>query len=202
MTNATGIRPFLLIPPGAVMRAALLACGALLLPASTHASDPLTADPSRRHGNHIRAHANWCGVHLLRREYRLAIEDCDEALADNPTDSGSYSNRGIAYLQLGQNDNAIADFQAAQRLDPSDPVVLYNLAGAYVNIGAYRSAISCYTEVIRLQPGHAFAYNNRGRAYELAGDRNYAIADYRRAMAFSPELSHVIQRNLERLQTP
>ena len=155
--------------------------------------------PSVRHSNHVGGHATWCALHFVRREYRLAIEDCDEALTENPTDADTYSNRGGAYLMISEPDRAMQDFETAIRLKPDDVLLHYNLAGALMQKGEHAKAVAAYTEAIRLDPGLAPAYNNRGYALELLGERERAITDYHRALELAPALSTPIRKNLRRL---
>jgi tetratricopeptide (TPR) repeat protein len=41
---------------------------------------------------HLGVEATWCGLHLTRREYGRAIEDCGKALVRDPNDANAYSN--------------------------------------------------------------------------------------------------------------
>jgi tetratricopeptide (TPR) repeat protein len=180
-----------------------LALGVLLIGSATaevrngSAAAPRVGAPLRH--KHVGGHAKWCALHFLEREYRLGIEDCDEALVEDPTDADSYSNRGGAYLMINEPDRAILDFETAIRLKPGDVLLHYNLAGARMQKREYEKALASYSEAIRLNPGLGPAYNNRGYALELLGQREKAIADYRRALELAPALSDAIRKNLRRL---
>ena len=50
-------------------------------------------------------------------------EDFDRAIALDPTDAGSYYERGMARTGLGQYRQAVEDFDQAMRLSPSHPGV-------------------------------------------------------------------------------
>lgn len=161
------------------------------------AAAPRVGAPLRH--DHVGGHAMWCALHFVKREYRQAIEDCDEALVEDPMDADSYSNRGGAYVMINEPDRAIMDFETAIRLKPGDVLLHYNLAGAQMRKGEHAKALSSYNEAIRLNPGLGPAYNNRGYALELLGEREKAIVDYRRALELAPALSDAIRKNLRRL---
>ena len=49
-------------------------------------------------------------------------EKVDKAIELNPSDAGTYANRGVAYTGLGQFDIAFEDFDKAVELDPNLPL--------------------------------------------------------------------------------
>ena len=153
---------------------------------------------ARNHSAHVGGHAAWCARHVVRREYRQAIEDCDEALSQDPLDADALSNRGAAYLMIAEVDRAIADVEAALRVNSSDATLHYNRALLHIKKGEYAEAVAEYTETIRLSPRHVFAYNNRGIALEFLGERDRAIADYRKVLELAPTLG-ITRQNLRRL---
>ncbi len=61
-----------------------------------------------------------CGLaHVFLKEYQLAIDACDHALALSPGLGCAYDNRGRAYLGLDHLQQARADFARAWELDPT-----------------------------------------------------------------------------------
>lgn len=141
------------------------------------------------HARHTGVHATWCALHLVTREYAEAIEDCDQAIAQNPSDADAYSNRSAAYLMLDDLDRATADLEVAIRLDPTDAKLYYNRGVIHTKSHEHLKAIVDYTEAIRLNPEHVPAYYNRGVALELVGEHDKAIADYRQALRLAPSLA-------------
>ena len=72
-------------------------------------------------------------------------------------------NRGIAYVELGQYQMAIEDYNKAIRLKPGIMLQAYNNRGnVYTKLGQYQMAIEDFNKAIRLKPDYAYAYNNRG----------------------------------------
>ena len=169
----------------------MLAVGVGLATSKVGASAP-QLDP--RHASHTGEHATWCALHLVRREYAEAIEDCDQAIAQNPADADGYSNRSAAYLMLDDLDRATADLEVATRLNPTDAKLYYNRGVIHTKAREHLKAIVDYTEAIRLSPEHVPAYYNRGFSFELLGEHDKAIADYRQALRLAPSLERIRNR--------
>ena len=112
----------------------------------------------------------------------FAIQACSQLITQNSNDVEAYFNRGRAFTDSGDLQNAIADYNQAIQLQP-------NLAaGAYSNIGVARykagdlqGAIADLNKSIQLNPNYAFAYYNRGLARHDAGDVQGSIADLQQA---------------------
>jgi len=97
-------------------------------------------------------------------------------------------NRGVAYLNKGEYDEAIADFTEAIRLNPEFAEVYYNRGLTYGrDKGDFENAIADFTEAIRLKPDYAEAYYNRDIAEFSNGDTDKAIADHTEAIRLKPD---------------
>jgi tetratricopeptide (TPR) repeat protein len=99
----------------------------------------------------------------------------------------AYANRGNAYLNSGDNDRAIADYDQAIRLNPKFADALNGRGAAHDNKGEYDLAIADYDQAIKLKPNLPEAYNNRGNAYADKGEYDLAIADYDRAISLKAD---------------
>lgn len=95
--------------------------------------------------------------------------------------------RAVALHELADFENAIASYQAAQRLTPPlavQPEIWYQQADAlHYGIGNYAQAIAAYDQVIALAPDHYLGWLHRGNA-QLYGLREpySALASYNRAL--------------------
>ncbi len=145
-------------------------------------------------------------VALYRGDSDLAIKVITKAI-----ESGELSqqyvgracyNRGLAWLNKGNYENAIADYtKAIESLDDKEVAVWFPiarpsglegtilLAGAYNNRGsawltkdAFQKAIADYTKAIELEPKNFMIYKNRGYAWLLKKEQNEAIADFSKAI--------------------
>ena len=61
-------------------------------------------------------------------EYEAAITLLSAAIGDDPSHYVALNNRGVAYWEIGRDDDALADLSAAARLaQADDPIPMRNL---------------------------------------------------------------------------
>jgi tetratricopeptide (TPR) repeat protein len=94
----------------------------------------------------------------------------DHALKVTDNNWKFYSNRGIAYRDLGNYGQAIDDYSMAIEIYPGYAEAYYNRGNAYRALGNYRQAIEDYGRAIEIKPDYADAYNNRAFVYLKQGD--------------------------------
>jgi len=141
-------------------------------------------------------HVGACGFLQLQKEFQRAIEHCNEALRQDPTNDQLLSNRGSALYALGRFDDALRDFNAAMLLPPQNARNFFNRALVHAAKRDHERAIDDYDQAIKLMPNLAIAYNNRGAEFEATGEREKAISDYRQALRLSPALGAIALQNL------
>ena len=125
-----------------------------------------------------------------QQQYAESIKHYTEAIKLKPDDASTYNNRGNAYVDKGEVDNAIRDYNTAIKLKPNDAVAYYNRGNTYSDKGEVDNAISDYNTAIKLKPDFARNYNNRGLAYLKKGDFGNAIKDFDTTIQLKPE-AHV-----------
>ena len=121
--------------------------------------------------------------------WRNNIALYDHSLKVSPSDV-IYCSRGLAYGKLGDNRQAISDYDRAIEINPKDVESYSNRGVAYRKLGNYRRAIEDYDRAIEINPKHAEAYYNRGIAYAELGNQRQAISDYDRAIVINPEYAN------------
>jgi lipoprotein NlpI len=121
-----------------------------------------------------------------RRDWKETIRLYTAALGrgDLPADkqAAAHNNRGIAYARTSQNDNALADFNAAIQLNARYQNAYVNRGDIYHWKGQYDKAITDYDAALRLRAGDEVAYYDRGNSYAALGKHQQAIADYDAAL--------------------
>ena len=90
----------------------------------------------------------------------------------------SVIERGNAFQDKGQYDQAISDFNKAIEINPRLADAFYNRGNAYFKKGQPDKAISDYNKAIELNPKLAMAYYDRGIAYQFKGQYDQAISDF------------------------
>jgi RNA polymerase sigma factor (sigma-70 family) len=105
----------------------------------------------------------------------------------NPQDAAAYLKRGRIYLNQGDYDQAIADFNQALQLDPKSAGAYFSRGRANKLKGNYDQALADYNQAIQFNPQMVAAYVNRGQIYNMADRYDDAIADFNQALQRDPE---------------
>jgi serine/threonine protein kinase/tetratricopeptide (TPR) repeat protein len=82
--------------------------------------------------------------------------------AEYPRDTGPHTNLGTNYMDMGQYDNALAEFQEGLRLNPDNAIVYANLGETYLSLNRLDDAKAAFDQAFahKLDSGilHTFAY--------------------------------------------
>jgi Flp pilus assembly protein TadD len=92
---------------------------------------------------------------------------------DESKDSKFYNNRGIAFAEKGQYDQAISDFNQAIEINPRYNKAYNNRGIVYRLKGQYHQAISDFNKAIAINPLDAEAYNNLAWVLATAKARGF-----------------------------
>ena len=114
---------------------------------------------------------------INKQLYRRAIDDFDKSIGLNPNLAIAYSNRGIAYVKIGEDDKAVADYEKALSINSKIYQIYNNLGLLYYRRSKYQEAISYFTKAIELNPQIAIIYNNRAVALKLLKKYDQAITE-------------------------
>ncbi len=106
----------------------------------------------------------------------------------------AYNNRGGAYLDKGDQDAALRDFDAMIRIDPNLAKGYYNRALVHEQKKNDDAALGDLDTALRLNPGLAEAYFGRGRIYDHKGDYDAALRDYSAALRLDRNFADVYLR--------
>ncbi|MCD4779736.1 MAG: tetratricopeptide repeat protein [Candidatus Omnitrophica bacterium] len=100
--------------------------------------------------------------------------------------SRPYMNLGRAYLNNGEDDRALKNFDLATRFNPKLAKPYNNRGIIYKMKGDYPRALQEHDIAIDMDPKYYRAYNNRGIVYKTLGNYHAAIRDYKKALALYP----------------
>jgi tetratricopeptide (TPR) repeat protein len=110
----------------------------------------------------------------------------DDTVRKSPLKARTYNNRGIAYQNKGNIDQAVLDYNKAIEINSNYALAYNNRGLAYQNKGNLDQAILDYNKAIEINSNYALAYNNRGLAYQDKGNIDQALLDYNKAIEIDP----------------
>ena len=111
------------------------------------------------------AHAAIHGLGIAyaqRGDFVFAIDAFTTAITKYPGNVHDYLSRGQAYVERGESDLGLADFNAAITLDPKRGYLLR--AAAYYKLGKYELALADCNSELKFVPNDALAKYLRDRA--------------------------------------
>lgn len=149
---------------------------------------PAIADPTPQPCDATLTDGDYAGQasrHMHYAEYPEAFAAYTCALQINPDNREAYYWRGLVAGNLGNYEQAIADYTHAYDID-HDAKTLMARADVYRTLKQYDLALSDYSTVIESDPAYSTGYIERGKTYEAMGDAAQAISDYSRAIDLEP----------------
>ena len=119
-----------------------------------------------------------------REEYGRAVDDYSVALmlgASGGDAAAIYSDRGLAWARLGDDERAMADFDRAIDANPNLAEAWYNRGLAWRRRGEHGNAVLDFTAAIEVRADYALAYYGRSISHGVLGNGEKAAADLERA---------------------
>jgi len=124
---------------------------------------------------------------ISRNKQKEVINTFNEVIKLNPQNAKAYYYRGLAYANIGNNQQAITDYNKAIEIDPKYIAAYGDRGNTYADLGNYRQAIKDNNKIIELDPRNVEAYFYRGIAYGKLGNSDQAIKDYDSAIKINPK---------------
>ena len=115
----------------------------------------------------------------------------------NGDDSSVRMALGAIYLEKGNYDEAIKQFERSANLTPGDIAIKYNSLGlAYIKTGAFAKAQNALEIAVELEPTNKYSHNNLGFVYSQKKKYNEAYSQFVKALTIDPEYKNA-RRNLK-----
>jgi len=165
--------------------------------AAAETDESLTAldEVLRRRPHDVEFLQQRAALRLRRNEPGGALTDLNAAARLSPLATQVFTNRGVALVMLGRDDEALADFRhsvALHALGANRDKA--GLADAYTGIGQvwhrkreHAKAFTAYDHAARVNPAEPNAYLGRGQAQAAMGRPDAALADYGEAIRLAPD---------------
>ena len=110
-----------------------------------------------------------------------------DTLAKNPNCWLAYNNLGLTFLEKGQAEEALEQFQKALEINPNYAEAHTNLGLAFFQKGQAEEALEQFQKALEINPNNAEAHTNLGNALFRSGQVSEAIAQLQRTVQIYPD---------------
>src|SRR5581483_1539181 len=105
---------------------------------------------------------------------------------DRSRPPASYIARGNYRSQLGQETEALADFDKALQLYPAAADAYSGRAYVYIQQGKMKQAVAAFDKALTYDEKASYVLGGRASAYQIIGDNESALRDYAKAVELDP----------------
>lgn len=130
---------------------------------------------------------NQADAYFERGQYELAAQTYSENLKSNPGDVKMIYNRGRAFQEMGNLEQAQADFEKAFEIEPNNTQVLLSLAAIQLEQKNFASALLYATKAEEIAGAPAMASYLKGRSLHGLGMPEDALKAYGTAIQLDKE---------------
>ena len=135
---------------------------------------------------------------FMRNKPAEALVFLENAIAEDPAHVQAFLYLGIAYEQLGRNDEAVAVYRRILgRAGDLAPAVATNLGNVYFRTGNFEYAEQFYSQALTGDSAYSSAYLGRANTRIKTGALRDAVADYELYLAL--ELRSPKRPEIERM---
>ena len=125
---------------------------------------------------------------------KKAVEIIGRAIEADPHNQGvcaAHMNMGLALMELGRLDAALASYDRAIAIAAENPEAHLCRAEVFEKLRRMDAALAGYDRLIALKPAHAQAHVKRGNLLRELRQFEAAIESYARAIALDPQVDFV-----------
>lgn len=131
-------------------------------------------------------------IQMAEKRYDAAIQTFSDLSKAQPTNAFYLNMIGIAYLDLGNDNQAKRYFQRAAKVDKKYSSAINNLGMVYYHQKDFKRAIREYQRAAAIEPDLAGTHANLGFAYYNTNKYAEAAVEFQKALELD---SHIFERN-------
>lgn len=110
-----------------------------------------------------------------------------DTIRKNPGAWMAYNNLGMEYLNRGEIEAAMSQFEESLKVKENQVEVRYNMGLAQAKAERYKEAIDWFQEALEIDPTYRKAYINLGNSFLASGNARDAISAYEKAIELLPD---------------
>jgi len=107
-----------------------------------------------------------------------AVGYWNRVIQSNPNSAEAYNNRGLAYYNLKQYQQAVKDYDKAISVNAKYAVAYNNRGNTYYGQGKYKLALADFNKSLRYDTKYAKAHFNRGLAYLQLDNKTQSCREF------------------------
>ena len=134
---------------------------------------------------------------LQLKKYSDAIKYLSFSIIQNSKFADSFNNRGIAYAENSNFDQAIKDYDQSIKLKENNFDAYLNKGIALKNIFRFKEAINHFNISLKLRPNDAKVYYNSGNVFLELNNFNKALELYNKAILLQKNYSEAYAKRGE-----
>jgi len=134
---------------------------------------------------------------LQLKKYSDAIKYLSFSIIQNSKFADSFNNRGIAYAENSNFDQAIKDYDQSIKLKENNFDAYLNKGIALKNIFRFKEAINHFNISLKLRPNDAKVYYNSGNVFLELNNFNKALKLYNKAILLQKNYSEAYAKRGE-----
>jgi tetratricopeptide (TPR) repeat protein len=120
------------------------------------------------------------------KTYKNNLTLFSDVISKNPNSWFGYTNRAAYYVNIGNDDLAMVDFEKSLVIKPDDPDALHGRGILYMRQKDYDRAFMDFDQSIRLRPWRVDFYKTRSSASLFTGRLDTALIDAGRVIEMEP----------------
>jgi tetratricopeptide (TPR) repeat protein len=130
---------------------------------------------------------NIAGSYLAMAKYEEAVVAIQEWLRHSPNSADARLALSRAYTELGDEEAAAAEMEAAMTSEAQDPESHYNMGMMMVDSGDVEGGIAEMEMAVQLRPDFPLAHKNLGYAYARTEEYQKAVDHFELFLAQDPD---------------
>jgi tetratricopeptide (TPR) repeat protein len=127
-------------------------------------------------------------VLMAEKKYDSAVQAYQDLLKEEPKNALFMNMIGIAYLDLGNFDQAKKYFIRSTKADKKYSSAVNNLGMVYYHERNFRGAIRQYKKAVAIDPNQGGGHSNLGFAYYNSNKFPEAAAEFQKALEIDPRI--------------